>query len=156
MSNQYLKLRRSAVPSRVPSTSSLDFGEIALNTYDGLAYMKRSGSSGIEEVIPIGSIPIPTNEIITGYINASVNPSPENLFLIKSSSVEYFNISASSNTELYSNLFIIKNFDTKQPVLTVSQSIVQFATQSIDPTGTTLAGSIWFTSASFYVGLEDT
>jgi hypothetical protein len=28
MSNQFLKLRRSAVPGRVPSTSSIDFGEI--------------------------------------------------------------------------------------------------------------------------------
>jgi len=54
MSNQYLKLRRSGVPGKIPSTSSIDYGEIALNTYDGVAYMKRSGSNG-EEVIQIGS-----------------------------------------------------------------------------------------------------
>ena len=54
MSNQFLKLRRSAVPGRIPSTSSLDFGEIALNTYDGLAFMKKSGSSG-EQIVVIGS-----------------------------------------------------------------------------------------------------
>jgi hypothetical protein len=54
MSNQYLKLRRSAVPGRIPTTSSIEFGEIALNTYDGKAYMKKSGSSG-EEIIVIGS-----------------------------------------------------------------------------------------------------
>ena len=54
MSNQYLKLRRSNVPGKIPSTSSIDYGEIALNTYDGLAYMKVSGSNG-EEVVPIGS-----------------------------------------------------------------------------------------------------
>ncbi len=53
MSNQYLKLRRSGVPGKIPTTESIDFGEIALNTYDGLAYMKKSGSSGIE-VVPIG------------------------------------------------------------------------------------------------------
>jgi len=55
MSNQFLKLRRSAVPGRIPTTSSLDYGEIALNTYDGLAFMKKSGSSG-EEIITIGPI----------------------------------------------------------------------------------------------------
>jgi hypothetical protein len=54
MSNQFLKLRRSAVPGKVPETSSLEYGEIALNTYDGLAFMKKSGSSG-EEVVTIGS-----------------------------------------------------------------------------------------------------
>jgi len=52
--NQILKLRRSAVPGKVPSTSSLDYGELALNTHDGKIYMKKSGSAG-EEVIAIGS-----------------------------------------------------------------------------------------------------
>jgi hypothetical protein len=55
MSNQFLKLRRSAVAGRVPGTASLDFGEIALNTHDGLMFMKKLGDSGIEEVIAIGS-----------------------------------------------------------------------------------------------------
>jgi len=55
MSNQYLKLRRSSVPGKVPDTGSLDFGELALNTYDGLVFMKKSGSLG-EEVISIGSV----------------------------------------------------------------------------------------------------
>jgi hypothetical protein len=64
MANQFLKLRRSAVPGRIPSTSSLDFGEIALNTYDGLAFMKKSGSNG-EQVVIIGSDPLD----ITGSAN---------------------------------------------------------------------------------------
>ena len=54
MSNQYLKLRRSNVPGKIPTTESIDFGEIALNTYDGLAYMKINGPNGIE-VVPIAS-----------------------------------------------------------------------------------------------------
>jgi hypothetical protein len=95
-----------------------------------------------------------TNQITTGSITASVDVSPNNLFLIKSGSSVYFNISSSSNTTLSSDLFIIKNFTTQQPVLTISQSVVQFATQSTIPTGTTQAGSIWFTSSSLYIGLE--
>jgi hypothetical protein len=93
-------------------------------------------------------------QIATGSVTASVNVNPANLFLIKSGSTQYFNISSSSNTDLYSNLFIVRNFTTKQPVLVVSQSIVQIQTQSSIPTGTISAGSIWFTSSSFYVGLE--
>lgn len=64
MANQFLKLRRSAVPGRIPSTSSLDFGEIALNTYDGLAFIKKSGSAG-EEIIAIGA----NTTAITGSTN---------------------------------------------------------------------------------------
>jgi len=54
MSNQFLKLRRSAIPGRVPDTASIQLGEIALNTYDGLAYIKKSGSNG-EEIVVLGS-----------------------------------------------------------------------------------------------------
>ena len=93
-------------------------------------------------------------QITTGSITASVNTTPNNLFLIQSGSNVYLNISSSSNTTLYSDLFVIKNFTTQKPVLTVSQSIVQFATQSTIPIGITEAGSIWFTSSSLYIGLE--
>jgi hypothetical protein len=96
-----------------------------------------------------------TNQIATGSITASVDISPNNLFLIKSGSNVYFNISSSSNITLSSNLFIIKNFTTQQPVLTVSQSgIVIVATQSIDPTGTAPNGAIYFTSSSLFIGLD--
>ena len=53
MSNQFLKLRRSAIPGKIPETSSLDLGELAMNTHDGLLFMKKSSSFG-EEIIPIG------------------------------------------------------------------------------------------------------
>jgi hypothetical protein len=51
--DQYLKFRRSSVPGKIPTTSSIGFGEIALNTYDGLAFIKKSGSNG-EEVVTLG------------------------------------------------------------------------------------------------------
>jgi hypothetical protein len=51
--SQIIKLRRSAVPGRVPSTGSLDFGELAINTFDGKVFLKKSGSSG-EEIIEVG------------------------------------------------------------------------------------------------------
>jgi hypothetical protein len=323
MANQFLKLRRSAVPGRVPSTSSLDFGEIALNTYDGLAFIKKSGSAG-EQVVTIGStidtgsfattgsnqfngnqtitgsliqglegntatgeyshaegsitkatgdyshaegdntqaignyshaegqdtialgqyshaegwntitsashqhvqgqwnatssvpaafivgngtddgnrsnlIHAAGNEvqisgsvkvfgsitgslfgtaswaqnavtasyvaaanvaglslfqITTGSITASVDVDPNNLFLIKSGSNTYFNIANNSDTTISSNQFIVRNFTTQNPVLTVSQSIVQFATQSSNPTNPAKGGDIWFTSTELYVGLN--
>ena len=92
--------------------------------------------------------------IATGSITASVSDDISNLFLIKSGSTSYLNIAKNSNTTLHSDLFIIKNFTNQQPVLTVSQSLVQFATQSSIPSGNALNGGIWFTSASMYVGLD--
>lgn len=176
MSNQFLKLRRSSVPGKVPTTSSLEFGEIALNTYDGLLFIKKSGSLG-EEIVTISSnssslvtsasyaitasyalnagfFSSVSNQISSGSVSASVNVGNNSIFLIQSSSQEFFKISASNEINLYSDIFIIKNFATKQPVLTISESVVKFATQSFDPVSSTEAGSIWFTSTNFYVGLE--
>lgn len=44
-----IKLRRSAVPGRVPTTSQLDFGEVAINTADGKVYFK-SGNTSVQEI----------------------------------------------------------------------------------------------------------
>jgi hypothetical protein len=153
MSNQYLKLRRSNVQGKIPTTESIDFGEIALNTFDGKAYMKKSGSNGIE-VVPIGSnLPDPFR-IISGSIVASVNVNPNEIFLIKSGSNTFYKIENNSNTNIYSDLFIINNYLTQQPVLTVSQSIVQFTTHSIDPIDPAPNGGFYFTSTSLYIGLD--
>jgi hypothetical protein len=72
MSNQFLKLRRSSVQGKIPTTSSIDFGEIALNTYDGLAFIKKSGSLG-EQIVTIGS----TNGSFTGSFSGSFTGSLE-------------------------------------------------------------------------------
>jgi hypothetical protein len=93
-------------------------------------------------------------QIASGSVSASVGTSLESLFLVKSGNEIYFNISGSGSTTIYSNLFIIQNASTQTPVFSVSQSIVKFATQSVDPTGQTESGTIWFTSSSLYVGLE--
>lgn len=92
--------------------------------------------------------------IFTGSVEARVDINPNSVFLIKSGSFDFLNISSSGDTTLTSNLFIVKNVVTQQPVLTVSQSIVKIATHSFDPNGTTEAGSIWFTSTAMYIGLE--
>lgn len=46
-----IKLKRSAVQSRVPTTSDLELGELGLNTYDGKVYMKKDdGTTAIVEI----------------------------------------------------------------------------------------------------------
>lgn len=45
-----MKMKRSSVPGKVPTTADLDLGEIAINTYDGKVYMKKN-VSGVETVV---------------------------------------------------------------------------------------------------------
>jgi len=62
---QNIILKRSAVPGRVPDTGSINFGEVAINTYDGKLYFKKSGS--VESVETI----VTTNSITSGSIQVS-------------------------------------------------------------------------------------
>lgn len=60
---QSIILKRSATPGKVPNTSTLKVGEIAINTYDGKIFLNRSGSSNsIQEIIT-------TNVTNTGSIS---------------------------------------------------------------------------------------
>ena len=61
---QSILLRRSAIAGKVPSTSSLQLGELALNTNDGKAFMKKDDGVNvtIEQFVVTGAE-------ITGSIN---------------------------------------------------------------------------------------
>ena len=48
-----IRLRRSAVSGSIPSTSNLNLGELALNTYDGKLYMKKN-VGGTESIVEVG------------------------------------------------------------------------------------------------------
>jgi len=47
-------LKRSATPGKVPTTAQLALGEIAINTYDGLIYIKKN--DGTASVVQIGGV----------------------------------------------------------------------------------------------------
>ena len=51
---QTVQLKRSATAGAIPSTSDLALGELALNTYDGKAYIKKS-VGGTESIVEIGA-----------------------------------------------------------------------------------------------------
>ena len=57
-----VQLKRSALSGKVPGTGSLNLGELALNTYDGKIFFRRSGSTDtIQEVVT-------TNVLNTGSV----------------------------------------------------------------------------------------
>jgi hypothetical protein len=51
-----VKLKRSAVAGRIPATTDLNLGELALNTYDGRIYLKKS-VTGVESIVAIEQLP---------------------------------------------------------------------------------------------------
>jgi len=62
-------LKRSATPSKVPTTTQLALGEIAINTYDGLIYIKKD--NGTASVVQIGGVTSVNGE--TGSITISTD-----------------------------------------------------------------------------------
>lgn len=48
-----VKVKRSATPAKVPTTSDLQLGEIAVNTYDGKMYIKKN--DGTDSIVQIGA-----------------------------------------------------------------------------------------------------
>jgi hypothetical protein len=61
--NQKILQRRSAISGSVPTISTLFVGEIGLNTYDGKAYIHKSGSVDVIEQLVV------TNSDTVGNIN---------------------------------------------------------------------------------------
>lgn len=57
---QTLRLKRSSVPGRVPTTATLQTGEIAINTADGLVYIRKDDDS----IIPL----LGANTTVTGSV----------------------------------------------------------------------------------------
>jgi hypothetical protein len=78
--SQIVQLKRSALTGKVPGTGSLNLGELALNTYDGKIFFRRSGSTDtVQEVITTnvtntGSVTI-TGTLTAGSIVGSISAS---------------------------------------------------------------------------------
>jgi hypothetical protein len=49
-----VRIKRSAVPGKVPTTADLELGELAINTFDGRAFTKKD--DGTASVVGIGTV----------------------------------------------------------------------------------------------------
>src|SRR6056300_459885 len=61
---QTIKLKRTSVQGKTPTTSNLDLGELAINTYDGRIFFEKDvdGTLSIQEILT-------TNSDVTGSLN---------------------------------------------------------------------------------------
>ena len=56
MSINKLQLKRSAVVGKIPTTASLDLGELAINTIDGKIYFKQQDTGSTQRILEISTI----------------------------------------------------------------------------------------------------
>ena len=138
---QNIQLKRSALPGKVPDTGSLNLGEIAINTYDGKVFLKKSGSiESIEELVT-------TNTTNTGSITLTKTGSFGELVVTQDANIQrdlYVTNDIIANGDLDilgnitgSNLFI-KGTLTAQSYI-VSSSVVNMTTQFAS--GSTIFGN---------------
>ena len=69
---QTVQLKRSATAGAIPSTSDIALGELALNTYDGKAYIKKN-VGGTESIVEVGAEQAKFNSMSHNVFNASAN-----------------------------------------------------------------------------------
>jgi len=145
--SQSIILKRSAVSGKVPTTSSLAIGELAINTYDGKIFLNQSGSTqAIQEVIitnatNTGSINLIGNQNITGSVGITGS-----LTVLGSINAQQFNIGIISSSVIYqsgSSKFGDTGDDTMQVTGSLQVSGSQTISGSLIVNGiTTLSGSL--------------
>lgn len=121
---QQIKLKRSAVAGKVPSTGSLAAGELAINTVDGKLYFKRDDNT-IQSIVT-------TNATITGSvnINGSITGSDIRINQWGSVSASLSAIQASANALTLDN--VTDNGNTTTNSVTVGGLTVDTNTLYVD------------------------
>jgi hypothetical protein len=138
---QNIQLKRSSLPGKVPDTGSLNLGEIAINTYDGKVFLKKSGS--IESVESI----VTTNSINTGSITLTKTGSFGELVVTQDVNIQrdlyvVNDIIGNGDIDVLGNItgsnLLIKGTLTAQSYI-VSSSVVNMTTQFAS--GSTIFGN---------------
>ena len=68
MANPVIKIKRSAVAGKIPTTTSLELGELAINTYDGKLFIQQD-----QGAVGVGSTVITINPWSVGLGSAAYN-----------------------------------------------------------------------------------
>ena len=126
---QVVKLKRSSVEGKTPTTTNLELGELSINTHDGRAFLKKNdGSDSIEHLITTNSQTTGSIELV-GSITASGDIIPTTHITS--------NLGNDDNYFLTASIAHVRTFD----------STIEF----VDPTTKATKGSLQFTGNN---GLE--
>lgn len=84
---QVIKLKRTAVQGKIPTTSQIDLGELAINTYDGrIFFEKDDGTTSIQEILTSNSDS--TGSFTLGDLSASSFISASSLNISGNASIQ--------------------------------------------------------------------
>jgi hypothetical protein len=96
---QVVKLKRTAVAGKIPTTSHLELGELAMNTFDGRIFLKKdSGTPIITEILTTN-----TEGGITGSLNLNGDITANNLTLSGNATIDG-NITLGGNITIGDNV----------------------------------------------------
>jgi hypothetical protein len=122
--SQIVQLKRSALSGKVPGTGSLNLGELALNTYDGKIFFRRSGSTDtIQEVVT-------TNSTVTGSIRLEGSGSFGSLKVNDTLTVNHGETIISGSALVTNDLTILGAVNARQFNISVISSSVLFESGS--------------------------
>ena len=119
-----VQLKRSALSGKVPGTGSLNLGELAVNTYDGKIYFKKSGS--IETVESV----LTTNSVVTGSIRLEGTGSFGSLKVNDTLTVNHGETIISGSALVTNDLTILGAVNARQFNISVISSSVLFESGS--------------------------
>ena len=94
---QTIKLKRSAVSGNTPSTSDLELGEIAINTYDGKVFIKKDDGSA--SVIEVGAADNTKLPLAGGTMTGALNMGGNSISNVGSFTIDDVNFNGSSLTD---------------------------------------------------------
>lgn len=144
---QLVKLKRSSVSGKVPLTTDLQLGELAVNTFDGKLYTKKD--NGTQSVVEIGA----------GGGSVAVDATTTDIFSVASGTISaddpgadrlvFWDDSASKLT----HLSIGSGLTISGTTLSANQNYYYTATA---PTGAQ-AGALWVhqNTGAFYINVDD-
>jgi hypothetical protein len=130
-----VQLKRSALSGKVPGTGSLNLGELALNTYDGKIFFRRSGSTDtIQEVVTTnvvntGSVTL-TGTLTAESIRTNLTASFGSLKVNDTLTVNHGETIISGSALVTSNLTILGAVNARQFNISIISSSVLFESGS--------------------------
>ena len=147
---QLVKLKRTSVEGRKPTTSNLSLGELAINTYDGKIYFEKdNGTPSIKEIATEDSYHFYTTSFDSRYVNLTGNETiagnktfSNNITIVGNLSVEGTTTTIDSTTVNIGDNTLELNYGGSQ---TTGGILVKDATG-----GSTVSGSLLWDSSNDY------
>lgn len=137
---QTVQLKRSSVASKVPTTSDLALGELALNTYDGRLFFKKDpGTASIVTVATTDDTQTLTNKTLsaatlTGSLTAGGGTGSSGQVLTSSGSGVYWSSVSGGSGLTASSYVCTARLNNDQTVTSNSDALINFIDQD-DPQG---------------------